>query len=61
MRASQKLNGKTIERVEYDNQWKEKVLITFTDGTVAMIYPYMVGEDGNEWPAMTITIIEEIE
>lgn len=55
------LKGKTIKNIEYNNVYREKVVIDFTDGTTAFLYSYITGMHNENWPAMTATIIEETE
>jgi len=52
------LDGKIIKDVRYDSEYKESVAITFTDGTVAMIWP-LISNRG--WPTMTISYLKETE
>lgn len=55
------LEGKTIKSAAFDTPYQEKIVVDFTDGTVATISPYQAGGQGAVWYALTMTVIEETE
>lgn len=61
MKTIKSLKGKTIKTIDFDNTYKTKIIIGFTDGTEAQIYSYRAGIHNDTWAALTATIIEETE
>ena len=61
MKTIKSFKGKTIKKIGYDNVYREKIVVDFTDGTQALFYSYITGIHNDHWPAMTATIIEETE
>ena len=61
MTTIKSLKGKTINNIKYNNVYREKIVVDFTDGTTAFFYSYITGMHNDSWAALTMTIIEETE